>query len=88
MQCHPVGAVPKKDPGKWRRILYLSYPKGDPINDFIPEAEYTLHYATVDTAILIMKTLGRGAWLSKVDIEFAFRIIPLHPSQWHLLGMT
>ena len=35
-----------------------------------------------------MKALGRGAWLSKVDIEFAFPIIPLHPSQWHLLGMT
>ena len=40
------------------------------------------------SAISIIKTLGRGAWLSKVDIESAFRIIPLHPSQWHLLGMS
>ena len=88
MQCHPVGVVPKKDPGKWRTILYLSYPKGDSINDFIPKADYTLHYVTVDSAISIIKTLGRGARLSKVDIEPAFHIIPLHPSQWHLLGMS
>ena len=28
-----------------------------------------------------------GAWLGKLDIEAAFRIMPVHPSQWHLLEM-
>ena len=88
MQCHPIGVVLKKVPRKWRTILHLSYQEGDSINDFIPKADYTLHYVTVDTAISIIKTLGQGAWLSKVDIESAFRIIPLHLSQWNLLGMT
>ena len=88
MQCHSIGVLPKKDPKKWCTILHLSYTEGDSINDFIPKADYTLHYVTVDTAISIINTLGQGAWLSKVDIESAFCIIPLHPSQWHLLGMT
>ena len=88
MQCHPIGVVPKKDPRKWHTILHLSYWEGDSINDFIPKADYTLHYVTVDSAISIIKTLGSGAWLSKVDIESAFHIIPLYPSQWHLLGMS
>ena len=87
MQCHPIGVVPKKEPGKFRTILHLSYPPGDSINDFIPKDEYSLHYITVDKAISAIKRFGRGAWLSKLDIEAAFRIIPVHPSQWHLLGM-
>ena len=88
MQCHLIGVVPKKEPRKWRTILHLSYPEGDSINDFIPKVDYTLHYVTVDSAISIIKTLGWGAWLSKVDIESTFRIIPLHPRLWHLLRMS
>ena len=87
MQYHPIGVIPKKDPGKWHTILHLSYPDGDLINFHIPEDEYSLHYVTVDKAISIIKQLGPGAWLSKVDIEEAFRIIPIHPDDWHLLGM-
>ena len=87
MQCHPIGVIPKKDPGKWRRILHLFYPDGDSINFHIPEDEYSLYYVTVDKAISIIKQLGPGAWLSKVDIEEAFLIIPVHPDDWHLLGM-
>ena len=26
MQCHPIGVVPKKEAGKFRTILHLSYP--------------------------------------------------------------
>ena len=87
MQCHPIGVVPKKDQGKFRTILHLSYPPGQSINDFIPKDEYSLHYITLDNAIKAIKRFGKGAFLSKLDIQSAFRIIPVHPSQWHLLGM-
>ena len=72
MQCHPIGDIPKKDPGKWHTILHLSYPDGDSVNFHIPKDEYSLHYVTVDKAISIIKELGPGAWLSKVDIEEVF----------------
>lgn len=41
----------------------------------------------MDHAIKLIKLAGPGAWLSKADITDAFKIVPVHPSQWHLLGM-
>ena len=57
MQCHLIGVVPKKDPRC--TILHLSYPE---VNDFIPKADYMLHYVTVDTVI---ETLGSGPGLAR-----------------------
>ena len=87
MQCYPIGVVPKKEAGKFCTILHLSYPPGESVNDYIPKDQYSLQYITIDKAILAIKRLGRGAWLSKLDVEATFRIVPVHPSQWHLLGM-
>ena len=86
MQCHPIGVVPKKEAGKFRTILHLSYAPGDSVNNYIPKDQYSLQYITIDKVILAIKRLGREAWLSKLDVEAAFRIVPVHPSQWHLLG--
>ena len=90
MQCDPIGVVPKKEAGKFHTILHLFYPPpppGESVNDYIPKDQYSLQYTTIDKAILAIKRLGRGAWLSKLDVEAAFCIVPVHPSQWHLLGM-
>ena len=35
----------------------------------------------------MIKTLGAGCFMAKTDIKSAFRIIPIHPSDFHLLGM-
>jgi len=32
--------------------------------------------------------VGRGSFLAKTDIKSAFRIIPIHPDDYHLLGFT
>ena len=87
MQCHPIGVVPKKEQKKIRINLHLSHPPGESINDFISKKDYSLQYITIDKAIAAIKRVGRGPWLSKLYMEAAFRIIPVHPSQWHLLGM-
>ncbi|KAJ1162288.1 hypothetical protein NDU88_002756 [Pleurodeles waltl] len=34
----------------------------------------------------MIKTAGRGALLAKADIESAFRLLPVHPDSYHLLG--
>ncbi|XP_014880532.1 uncharacterized protein LOC106941895 [Poecilia latipinna] len=41
--------------------------------------------STVDHAIALIKLAGTGAWLAKADITDAFKVMPVHPSQWHLL---
>lgn len=81
-----VGAVPKKIKGEYRMIQHLSNPQGCSVNDEIPRKLSTVHYATVDDAISLIKKSGRGSALAKTDIKSAFRIIPVHPSDYQLLG--
>lgn len=83
----PIGIVPKKTPNKFRMIHHLSYPEGASINDAIPHEKSTVSYASIDDAVRLIKSFGPGCYLAKTDIESAFRIIPIHPSNYHLLGM-
>ena len=57
------------------------------MNDFIPSEFCSVHYASVDDAVRIIKKLGIGCALAKTDVRSAFRIIPVHPKEYHLLGM-
>ena len=87
-QVSPLGLVPKKNSEKFRTIFHLSYPKsGDSINSFIEKDAFSLSYVTVDHAIRAIQRLGRGAYMAKTDIESAFRLFPVHPTDWELLGM-
>ena len=82
------GVIPKNhQPDKWRLIVDLSYPKGNSINDGIPKALCSLKYITVDHAIQHIVTNGSGALLAKIDVQSAFRLLPVHPADRHLLGM-
>ena len=89
-QIHPLGLVPKKNSNKWRTIFHLSYPKGSPesLNANIPIEEFTLQYIWVDDAIALVLEHGPGCFMTKTDIQSAFRIIPIHPIDWELLGMS
>ena len=89
LQVYPIGAIPKKHSSEWRTIFHLSYPKHHPtsVNAHIPPEAYSLHYIKVDNAISILQELGQGCFMSKLDIKSAFRNIPVHPSDWELLGM-
>ena len=86
-QCHPVGVVPKKHSTEWRTIYHLSYPQGTSINDHIPKDPFSLSYVRVDDAISILQSLGRGVFMAKTDLKSAFRLIPIHPNDWSLLGI-
>ena len=43
---------------------------------------------TVDDAISQVLKLGQGTLLAKVDIKSAFRFLPVHPADRHLLQMA
>jgi len=82
------GVIPKShQPNKWRLIIDLSHPTGHSINDGIPKDLCSLTYITVDTAIEHIQHLGKGTLLAKIDIKSAFRLLPVHPSDRHLLVM-
>ena len=83
------GVIPKSgQPNKWRLILDLSSPRGHSVNDAISKDLCSLRYATVDQAVHRIVELGPGSRLAKIDIEHAFRNIPIHPDDRKYLGMT
>ncbi|KAJ1206227.1 hypothetical protein NDU88_001636 [Pleurodeles waltl] len=83
----PLGIVPKKEHGKYRMIHHFSYPKGSSVNDYLEEGTCSVCYASFDEAIDLVRTAGKGALMAKADIESAFRLLPVHLSSFHLLGM-
>ena len=88
LQCSPLGLVPKKEAGEFRMIYHLSHPEGASINDGIPPEQCSVQYQSVDDAVCIIKKYGKGALMAKTDIEQAFKIIPIHPSDFELLGFS
>lgn len=86
LRCNPVGVLPKKD-GGWRLITNYSVPIGNSVNDFIDPALCSVSYASFDDAITMISSLGKATLLCKMDLSSAFRLLPIHPSDFCLLGM-
>ena len=89
LHTNRFGVIPKRGrPGKWRLIVDLSLPPGGSVNDGIDGNDFPLSYSRVDDAIDFIMQEGRGTLLAKVDIRDAYRLIPIHPHDRHLLGMS
>ena len=86
LQCSPIGLVPKQQRGSFRLIHHLSYPLGDSVNDFIDKEDCKVHYASFDTVVDLAMSTDSTAWLAKTDIKSAFRLLPVAPSDYELLG--
>ena len=84
----PIGLVPKShQTNKWRLIVDLSCPYGSSVNDGIDRNMCSLHYSSVNDAVRYVQQLGRDSELVKLDIKDAYRIVPVHPADYHLLGI-
>ena len=84
----PIGAIPKKHRvGKWCIIVDLSSPEGSSVNDGIDPSLCSMSYITVQDAIQEITKLGKGALLAKLDIKDAYRMVTVHPTDRHLLGI-
>ena len=85
----PLGLVPKsRQPGKFRLIVDLSSPEHCSVNDGISEDLCSIKYASVHDAVAIIQSLGRNTELAKLDLKDAYRIVPVHPQDYHLLGIS
>ena len=79
-QINRFGVIPKgHNTGKWRLITDLSFPPGLSVNDGIESDLCSLSYTSVERVAGIAAGLGHGALLAKMDIEAAYRLVPVHP---------
>ena len=84
----PLGVIPKSSqPGKWRLIVDLSSPESRSVNDGIEPELCSLQYLRLDDVISRIVQVGRGAQLAKLDIESAYRMIPVHLGDRLLLAV-
>jgi hypothetical protein len=79
----PVRGVLK--PGKKIRIVHnLSYPHGgESVNAGIPDQSCKL--ARFDDAMDAIRSMGKGCFLIKIDVEAAYKQIPVRFEDWCLL---
>ena len=86
MVFSPLGLVPKKEPGDFRLIHDLGYPKENSVNSHIAPEFSSVSFEMRDDCIRIMLELGKGCLEDKADVNDAFRIIPISPIDYRLLG--
>jgi len=73
--------------GKWHLIVDLSSPDKASVNNEISESLSSLSYSLVDHLSALVLEAGRRAFLTKADIIEAYRMLPVHPQDQHLLGV-
>ena len=87
-QVSPIGLIPKPhQPGKWRLIVDLSSPRGGSVNDAIDVNHCHMHYTSVLEAAAVIRQLGKGTLLAKIDLHQAYRMVPVHADDHPLLGI-
>jgi hypothetical protein len=85
IQINQIGIIPKKSSGKWRLITDLSFPTGKSVNDGINSETTTLSYLQIDEVANQVAVYGKNTKL--VDIEEAYRLVPIHADDKQLLGV-
>jgi hypothetical protein len=88
-KSNPLGVVFKKSDvelKKPRVIHHLSWPRnGDNVNASV--LDFDVELPAFDEAIAALRACGRGSYMTKIDIEAAYRCIPVRPSDWPLQAM-
>ena len=88
-QLSPIGLVPKNHlANQWRVIVDLSSPMNRSVNDGIPSSLCSVVYFSIDEAIAGVLTQGVGTHLIKIDLKNAYRVVPVHPDDQPLLGIS
>ncbi|CAC5417273.1 unnamed protein product [Mytilus coruscus] len=67
--------------------MHLSFPNGCSVNDFVNPNETSVKYISFDEVIDMVSSLGKGARLGVQDIKSAFRLLPISPGDFDLLGI-
>ena len=88
----PMGAFSKPPAStgvdKVRVIHDLSWPPEHSVNSYIPREVCSVQYVTIETAVAIVKSIGQGCLMGKIDLSNAYKQVGVRPADWHLLGST
>lgn len=88
-KCFPLAIREKSTPGQYRLLHNLSYPyDSQSVNYNIPKNEATCQYITVRDIMDVARKIGKKGWMAKADIKDAFRLLPLNPEVYHLMGFS
>ena len=88
LHINRFGIIPKgHNSGKFRLITDLSFPVKQSVNEGIDAELCALVYTKVEEVAARAAANGRGVLLDKVDIEAAYRLIPVHPQDRLLQAM-
>ena len=72
---------------KFRIIHDLSHPKKGPsVNDNIEKEKGSVVYDDIATAVNLIQRVGKGAILTKIDIQHAYKLLPIHKDDIPDLG--
>ena len=84
----PIFTVPKPELNKFRIIQNFSYKFGNylSINDHIPRENSILQYISKLEITQMLAVVGEDGYVFSADVEEAFYIIPLAPSEYPLMG--
>ena len=82
----PLGVVQNSEAGKYRVIHDHSFPKQHSVNDLIPPENSIVQYESIDNTTTLLNHFGRESLMAKTDFKDAFRIIPIHPDDYKILG--
>ena len=83
--CFGVILKPNQ-PGKWHLIMDLSHPDGAIINDGVDSTLCSPKYALVDDTVRFIGVAGKGAPTAKLDIQSAYRNVPVNSDDQPLLS--
>ena len=86
LRVPPIGVVPKSS-GSFRLIHHLLWPPGNSVNDGISDEACYVKYASFDEAVQCITRSGRSTLMAKTDVKSAFRLLPVNPKDFDLLGL-
>ena len=82
----PLALREKSTPGTYRLLHNLSHPYDlRAVNVGIPQRFKSVKYSTILDAVDIIYRYP-GSFMAKTDIQSAFRIVPISPESYHLMG--
>lgn len=89
--CSPLQTVPKRGSTKRRVVMDLSFPPSGSVNSGIPDntyldEHYKLRLPGIDRLCEFILQHGRGCLLYKLDLQRAYRQLPIDPKDYFYLG--